>query len=98
MKFGRVIGKLISTNKTGNIDGLKILVVNYLDDDLTETKKTVACTDSVGAGEDDIVLICASSSARLTEATKNAATDSTVVGIVDSVSKGKEYIYKKSDG
>lgn len=98
MKLGRVIGQLVSTKKTGNIDGLKILVVSYLDDKLSNTKKSAACIDTVGAGNNDIVLLCSSSSARLTDTTKKTATDNAIIGIIDSVSSGRKYIYKRSDG
>ncbi len=98
MKLGRVTGQLVSTKKAGNIDGLKILVVNYLDEKLSDTKKSAACIDTVGAGNDDVVLLCSSSSARLTDATKKTAADNAIVGIIDSLSSGRKYIYKRSDG
>jgi carbon dioxide concentrating mechanism protein CcmL len=97
MKIGKVIGNLVSTRKEGNLEGLKILVVDYLDEKLKDTKKSAACIDSVGAGNGDIVLLCSSSSARLTETTKNTATDNTIVGIIDSISSGGKYIYKREN-
>lgn len=97
MKLGRVVGKIVSTKKTGNIDRLKILVVSYFDEKLSDTERTEACLDSVGAGDGDVVLLCSSSSARLTEATRNAATDNTIVGIIDSISVRGKYIYKSSE-
>jgi microcompartment protein CcmK/EutM len=96
MKLGKVIGNVVSTKKEGNITGLKILVVSYLDENLTDTKKTAACIDTMSAGEGDIVLLCSSSSARMTKMTKNVASDNTIVGIVDSVSSGNIYTYKKN--
>lgn len=96
MKIGRVIGKVVSTKKEGNVEGLPILVVSYLDDTLSDTGKTAACIDTVNAGDGDVVLLCSSSSARMTSKTTNVATDNTVVGIVDSVSAGSTYIYRKS--
>jgi microcompartment protein CcmK/EutM len=96
MKLGKVIGKVVSTRKEGNINGLKILVVSYLDENLEDTKKTVACIDTVSAGEGDIVLLCSSSSARITKMTKNTASDNTIVGIVDAISSGSSYSYKKN--
>ena len=96
MKFGLVIGKVISTRKEGKVDGLKILVVRYLDEKLNDTGKSVACIDTVSAGEGDVVLLCSSSSARLTRLTKNVATDNTIVGIVDSVACEGSNIYKKN--
>lgn len=96
MKLGKVIGKVVSARKEGNIDGLKILVVTYLDENLTDTKKTAACIDTMGAGDGDIVLLCSSSSARMTKMTKNAASDNTIVGIIDSISSDNVYTYKKN--
>jgi microcompartment protein CcmK/EutM len=96
MKIGRVIGKVVSTRKEGNIENLKILVVGYLDENLSDTGKSAACIDTVNAGDGDIVLLCSSSSARQTAKTKNVATDNTIVGIIDSISSGRKIIYKKS--
>lgn len=97
MKIGKVIGKVVSTRKEGNVEGLPILVVSYLDETLSETGKTAACVDTVNAGDGDVVLLCASSSARMTSRTANVATDNTIVGIVDSVSAGSTYVYRKSN-
>ena len=96
MKLGLVIGNVVSTRKVGKVEGLKILVVSYLNEKMEDTNKTAACIDTVNAGEGDIVLLCSSSSARLTAMTKNVATDNTIVGIVDSVSSGNDYLYRKS--
>lgn len=98
MKLGKVIGNVVSTRKEGNIYGLKIMVVTYLDENLSDTKKTAACIDTVNAGDGDIVLLCSSSSARITRMTKHTATDNTIVGIIDSISSGKKYLYRKADG
>ena len=95
MKIGRVIGKVVSTRKEGNIENFKILVVDYLDENLSDTGKSAACIDTVNAGDGDIVLLCSSSSARQTAKTKNVATDNTIVGIIDSISSGREAIYQK---
>lgn len=96
MKIGKVIGKVVSTRKEGNVEGLPILVVSYVDETLSDTGKTAACIDTVNAGDGDVVLLCASSSARMTSRTTNVATDNTIVGIVDSVSAGSTYLYRKS--
>jgi microcompartment protein CcmK/EutM len=95
MKLGIVIGNVVSTKKVGNNEGLKMLVVSYLNDELVDTKKTAVCIDTVSAGTGDVVLLCASSSARLTSVTKKAVTDNTIVGIVDAISTGNKYTYRK---
>ena len=97
MKLGRVIGKVVSTRKEGNVNSLKILVVDYLDENLAGTGKSAACIDTVDARDGDVVLLCLSSSARQTMATKNVCTDNSIVGIVDSIFAEKKYLYKKSN-
>ena len=96
MKLGKVIGKIISTRKEGNVDGLKLLVVKYLDENLKDADKSAVCIDTVNAGEGDIVILCSSSSARFTKTTRYSAIDNSIIGIVDSISRGRKYEYKKS--
>lgn len=99
MKLGRVIGNVVATRKAGNMEGRRILVVRYLNEDLAETGPVHACVDTVNAGTNDVVMLCASSSARLTDLTKGVATDCAIVGIVDAVSSGNNRIYSRhADG
>ncbi len=97
MQLGKIIGQVVSTRKEGKVQGLKILVARYLDEHLQETGKTAACVDTVQAGVGDVVLLCSSSSARMTAMTQGVCTDNAVVGIVDTVSSGSEILYQKSD-
>ena len=96
MKLGKVIGNVVSTRKEGNLNGLKIMIVSYLDEKFSETNKTAACIDTVNAGDGDIVLLCSSSSSRYTMMTKYSAIDNTIVGIIDSISSGNNYLYSKT--
>ncbi len=96
MKLGRVIGQIVSTRKEGNVDGLPLLVVKYLDENLGDQPRSAACVDTVSASDGDIVLLCMSSSARMTKYTRNVCTDNTIVGIVDIISTGGEDWYKKN--
>lgn len=95
MKLGVVIGNVVATRKAGNMEGRKILVVRYLNEELVPTGPVHACIDTVNAGTDDVVMLCASSSARLTATTKGVATDCAIVGIVDTVSSGETYAYRR---
>ncbi|MGD8777405.1 MAG: EutN/CcmL family microcompartment protein [Ignavibacteria bacterium] len=97
MKIGKVIGNVVSTKKVGNTQSLKIMVVRYLNEIMEETNSIAACIDTVSAGEGDIVLLCSSSSARLTEKTNKACIDNAIVGIIDSISVGNNYIYQKTN-
>ena len=95
MKIGKVIGKVISTQKTGCHVGLTLLTVRLLDETLKETGKVITCTDTVKAGINDIVLTCGSSSARMTKTTARACTDNAVIAIIDMVSTNRTDVYKK---
>ena len=98
MQLGKVIGNVVSTNKEGNLAGLKIMVVAHLDENMSFTGKTDACIDTVSAGDGDLVILCSSSSARVTGMTKNTATDNAIVGIIDTIVKNKKSVYRKTRG
>lgn len=95
MKFGKVIGNVVSTKKTGRIDGLRLLLVQELDHELKPLWSSAVCTDTVNANTGDIVLTCASSSARFTRITRDVCTDNSIIAIVDIVSMDKKDFYRK---
>lgn len=97
MKLGKVTGRIMATRKAGQLEGKRLLVVSYLNADLHPTGQTGACVDTVNAGDGEIVLLCGSSSARMTQQTKGVATDLTAVGIVDAISAGKKNLYQKNN-
>ena len=91
MKLGVVIGNVVSTRKAGRMGGLKLSLVRYLDELYAPTVTVAVCVDTVGAGAGDVVLLCGSSSARMPEATRNTATDTAIVGIVDVEASGARH-------
>lgn len=90
MKLGRVIGNVVAVRKAGQLEGHTLRLVSYLDENLMDTGKSAVCVDTVNANSGDIVMLCSSSSARMTAATRDAATDNTIVGIVDVEMKNDE--------
>ncbi len=95
MILGQVVGTVVSTRKDAGLSGLKLLVVRELDDALEPTGHLVVSADAVGAGRDEVVLVAAGSSARLTEATRDKPVDSVIVGIVDEVEERGQVVYSK---
>jgi microcompartment protein CcmK/EutM len=91
--FAKVIGNVVSTQKTGHLDGLPLMVVRFLDERLEPSSRTAVAVDTVSAKPDDLVLLCSSSSARMTVKTRDVCTDLTIVGIVDAVSMKKKDVY-----
>jgi ethanolamine utilization protein EutN len=88
MFIAKVIGNVVSTQKSEQFRGMKLLLIQpYINKDhkLQVSGSSVVAVDSVGAGIGDCVLFTQGSSARLTPATKDAPVDAVIVGIVDSV-------------
>jgi microcompartment protein CcmK/EutM len=90
MQFAEAIGNTVATQKTGRLQGLHLIVVRFLDYNLEPTGKTAVAIDTVGCRPHDLVLVCGSSSARMTAKTRDRCTDLSIVGIVDSVTSGKK--------
>lgn len=95
MVLGRVIGTLVASRKEPNLDGVKLLLVRGCDVDGKPTGSPVVAVDAVGAGVGEVVLYCAGSSARQTQATKDRPVDATIMAIVDQVTVGDEARYTK---
>ncbi|MDO5565136.1 MAG: EutN/CcmL family microcompartment protein [Planctomycetia bacterium] len=91
MFIAKVIGSIVATQKTESMVGRKLLLIEpyVLDakdrDHLVTTGKTMVAVDTVGAGENEFVLIVQGSSARMTPETKPLPVDAVAIGIIDSV-------------
>ncbi len=96
MQIGKVVGTVVSTRKDEKLEGLKMHMVEFVDLDGRPTGGIVVAIDSVGAGEGEIVLTAAGSSARQTNITKEKPVDAVIMAIVDQVEIGgvNKYIKK----
>jgi ethanolamine utilization protein EutN len=97
MFIAKIVGSLVSTQKVDSMVGQKLLVVEpfRLNEERTEMKTTgrsLVAVDTVGAGENEFVLIVQGSSARQTPETKSLPVDATIIGIVDSIHVEKKKI------
>jgi ethanolamine utilization protein EutN len=104
MLIGRVKGNVVATQKTAKVGGQKLLVVEQYSLDETQkpaalkpTGKIMVAVDTVGAGDNECVLITQGSSARLTDFTGDMPVDAVIVGIVDRVTICGTTIYKDKD-
>ena len=85
MKVGRVIGTVVSTINHPFFDGERLLLCRLVDRE-SDTGSYLICTDRVGAGSDETVLILdEGSSARQIYDVDTGPIRSVVVGIVDDV-------------
>ena len=95
MNLGKVIGTVVSTRKETSMEGLKLMLVRYVDPEGKETGGHVVAADAVGAGPDELVLVASGSSARQTAATDKKPVDAVIMAIVDSWDIDNAVKYKK---
>ena len=85
MKVGRVIGNVTSTINHEFFDEERLLLIRLIDRDV-DTGEYLICTDVVGAGADETVLVLdEGSSARRIYGIGTGPIRSVVVGIVDDI-------------
>lgn len=85
MKVGRVVGTVVATIKHGFFEGERLLVCRVVDRG-DDTDSYRICTDRVGAGAGETVLILdEGTSARQIHGVAAGPIRSVVVGIVDDV-------------
>ena len=98
MFIAKVVGSLVSTQKVEAMVGRKLLVIEpyRLDGEtrqtLHTTGRTLVAVDTMGAGENEYVLVVQGSSARMTPDTKNLPVDAVIIGIVDAVNIDKKSV------
>jgi len=104
MLIGRVKGNVVATQKVSRVGGQKLLVVEPYSVDLSAKPpslkpggRVLVAVDTVGAGDDECVLVTQGSSARLTDFTGDMPVDAVIVGIIDRVTVEGETIYKDRD-
>lgn len=95
MLLGKVVGTVVATRKEPELAGLRLLLVRELDSQYAATGKAIVAVDAVGAGDGEVVLFAAGSSARLTAATKDKPVDHVIMAIVDAVDVGGVTVYEK---
>jgi ethanolamine utilization protein EutN len=99
MFVAKVTGSVVATQKVASMVGHKLLCVEpyRLDDQgrgrLVPTGRTFVVVDTLGAGVDEMVLICQGSSARLTPETEKLPIDAVIIGLVDTVDVGGKVVF-----
>ncbi len=83
MKLGRVIGSVVSTQKVDSFEGVKLLLVQPLDENYKEIGSPLAACDMVLAGTGDIVMFEGGREAALALENWFNPSDATIMGIVD---------------
>ena len=95
MLLGRVAGTMVASRKESTMEGLKLLVVRYLDVENNDLATFVVAADAVGAGVGEVVLVATGSSARQTEVTRDRPCDAVIMAIVDTWEVGGQEKFRK---
>jgi ethanolamine utilization protein EutN len=85
MFLGRVIGRVVSTAKDANLRSQRLLIVQPLKPDLSNTGKQLILLDSVGAGAGELIYWCRGREASFPFLPDEVPSDGTIVGIVDEL-------------
>lgn len=98
MILARVVGTVVSTHKSKQIEGIKFLLLDKLDLATMQLKHDyVVAMDAVGAGVGEVVFYVSGSSGRMTEVTQNKPADATITAIVDTIELDGQVVYQKAE-
>jgi ethanolamine utilization protein EutN len=85
MYLGRVTGTVVANRKAEGMEGMKLMLVQPLDDQLRNNGPLQVAVDVTQAGTDDLVFLVGSREAALACTPTFVPVDAAIVGIVDDV-------------
>ncbi len=86
MILARVVGTVVATRKDPRLEGKKLLILKLISPQGKEESGYVVAVDTVSAGYRETVIAVSGSSARMAEGCKDRPVDTSIVGIVDTIS------------
>ena len=95
MVIGVVVGSVVASQKTANMDGLPLRIVRRVTPDGTLTDAYLVAVDGVGAANGEYVLVASGSTARQTAMTDTKPVDAIIIAIVDTWQISGQVIYEK---
>jgi ethanolamine utilization protein EutN len=85
MKLGRVTGRVVSTQKVDSFEGIKLMLVQPLDEKLKLAGDPIVAFDTIQAGVGDLIYYETSKEAGRVLITTMNPCDAAIVGIVDNI-------------
>ena len=85
MKLGRVTGSVVCTRKDSSLEGVKLMLLQPLDEHGKPQGEQIAACDAVQAGVGDLVFFEGGREAALALENVFNPSDATIIGIVDAV-------------
>jgi carbon dioxide concentrating mechanism protein CcmL len=97
MQIAKVRGTVVSTQKDPSLRGVKLLLLQMVDEEGRILPEYEVAADSVGAGVDEWVLFSRGSAARQVLGNEQRPVDAAVVAIIDTIHVEDRLIYSKKD-
>jgi len=97
MQIARVRGTVTSTQKDPSLRGVKLLMLQLVDENGNLLPVYEVAADSVGAGVNEWVLVSRGSAARQVLGNEQRPLDAAVVAIIDTIYVEDRVIYSKKD-
>lgn len=100
MYLGRVVGTCVATQRTPNLEGVRLLVVEPVDGDGRVTGAPFVAADTVSAGPGELVFLVGAREASLALEQPFVPIDAAIVGLVDEVHRadgGRGFLRGRDD-
>ncbi|MEA5616348.1 EutN/CcmL family microcompartment protein [Cronbergia sp. UHCC 0137] len=97
MQIAKVRGTVSSTQKDPSLRGVKLLLLQLVDENGNLLQEYEVAADNVGAGVDEWVLVSRGSAARQVLGSEQRPLDAAVVAIIDTIYVEDRLIYSKKD-
>jgi carbon dioxide concentrating mechanism protein CcmL len=97
MRVAKVRGTVVSTQKDPSLRGVKLLMLQFVDENGNLLPEYEVAADSVGAGVSEWVLVSLGSAARQVLGNEQRPLDAVVVAIIDTIHVEDRLIYSKKD-
>lgn len=98
MYIGEVMGSVVATQKTENMNGLPLRLVRKVNVDTSVTDSFVVAVDVIGAAVGELVLVTSGSPARQTRATDNRPVDAILIAVVETWQIQNDVQYTRFSG
>lgn len=95
MQIAKVRGTVVSTHKLSSMQGSKLLMVQFVDEQGQLLNHYEVAADVVGAGLGEWVLVSRGSAARQERGQESRPLDALIVGIIDTVTVDNRPLYSK---
>jgi microcompartment protein CcmK/EutM len=85
MRLGRVLGRVWASVKTEQFAGVKLVLIQPIDEQGADAGRTLIAADAIGAGAGETIYWCRGKEASFAMLPAEVGADAAVVGIVDSM-------------